>query len=51
MTQFTRIEVAQTMKETGMIPLFFSNDIELSKNVLINIFLMHIHVFNKLKHY
>ncbi|WP_034040845.1 bifunctional 4-hydroxy-2-oxoglutarate aldolase/2-dehydro-3-deoxy-phosphogluconate aldolase [Wocania ichthyoenteri] len=34
MAQFTRIEVAQRMKETGMIPLFFSNDIELSKNVL-----------------
>ena len=34
MAQFTRIEVATAMKETGMIPLFFSNDIELSKNVL-----------------
>lgn len=34
MAQFTRIEVAQAMKETGMIPLFFSNDLELSKNVL-----------------
>jgi len=34
MAQFTRIEVATTMKETGMIPLFFSNDIELSRNVL-----------------
>jgi 2-dehydro-3-deoxyphosphogluconate aldolase/(4S)-4-hydroxy-2-oxoglutarate aldolase len=34
MAQFTRIEVATTMKETGMIPLFFSNDIALSKNVL-----------------
>lgn len=34
MAQFTRIEVAQAMKDTGMIPLFFSNDIELSKNIL-----------------
>lgn len=34
MAQFTRIEVAQEMKNTGMIPLFFSNDIELSKNIL-----------------
>ena len=34
MAQFTRIEVANAMKETGMIPLFFSNDLELSKNVL-----------------
>ena len=34
MAQFTRIEVATSMKETGMIPLFFSNDLELSKKVL-----------------
>ena len=34
MAQFTRIEVAQTMKDSGMIPLFYSNDIELSKNIL-----------------
>lgn len=34
MAQFTRIEVAQEMKRTGMIPLFFSSDIELSKNIL-----------------
>lgn len=34
MAQFTRIEVATAMKETGMIPLFFHNDIELSKNIL-----------------
>ncbi|MBZ4033877.1 bifunctional 4-hydroxy-2-oxoglutarate aldolase/2-dehydro-3-deoxy-phosphogluconate aldolase [Flavobacterium sp. 17A] len=34
MAQYTRIEVAQAMKNTGMIPLFFSNDIELSKNIL-----------------
>jgi len=34
MAQFTRIEVATAMKDTGMIPLFFNNDIELSKMVL-----------------
>ena len=34
MAQFSRIEVATTMKELGMIPLFFNNDIELSKKVL-----------------
>ena len=34
MAQFSRIEVASVMKETGMIPLFFNNDIELSKKVL-----------------
>lgn len=34
MAQFTRIEVANVMKETGMIPLFFNNDIEVSKKVL-----------------
>ena len=34
MAQFTRIEVATAMKETGMIPLFFHNDIAFSKKVL-----------------
>ena len=34
MAQFTRIEVALAMKETGMVPLFFSDDLELSKKVL-----------------
>ena len=34
MAQFTRIEVATTIKEVGMIPLFFNNYIELSKKVL-----------------
>ncbi len=34
MAQFTRLEVAQAMKDTGMIPLFFHNDLELSKNIL-----------------
>ena len=34
MAQYTRIEVAQVMKETGMVPLFFNSDLELSKKVL-----------------
>ncbi|WP_223552257.1 bifunctional 4-hydroxy-2-oxoglutarate aldolase/2-dehydro-3-deoxy-phosphogluconate aldolase [Aestuariivivens sp. NBU2969] len=34
MAQYTRLEVAQAMKDTGIVPLFFHNDIELSKNIL-----------------
>jgi len=34
MAQYTRLEVAQVMKDTGLVPLFFHSDIELSKNVL-----------------
>ncbi|MDA9069258.1 bifunctional 4-hydroxy-2-oxoglutarate aldolase/2-dehydro-3-deoxy-phosphogluconate aldolase [Algibacter sp.] len=34
MSQFSRIEVATAMKETGMIPLFFNSNTELSKKVL-----------------
>ena len=34
MVQFTRIEVAQVMKESGMIPLFFHTDVEVAKKVL-----------------
>lgn len=34
MAQYTRLEVAQAMKDIGMIPLFFNSDIEISKNVL-----------------
>lgn len=34
MAQFTRLEMAQAMKDTGMVPLFFHNDIELSKHIL-----------------
>ncbi|WP_242118349.1 bifunctional 4-hydroxy-2-oxoglutarate aldolase/2-dehydro-3-deoxy-phosphogluconate aldolase [Aestuariivivens sediminicola] len=34
MAQYTRLEVAQTMKDTGLVPLFFNSDIELSKKVL-----------------
>ena len=34
MAQFTRIEVAAVMKDTGMVPLFYHPDIELGKKVL-----------------
>ncbi|MCB0494696.1 MAG: bifunctional 4-hydroxy-2-oxoglutarate aldolase/2-dehydro-3-deoxy-phosphogluconate aldolase [Cyclobacteriaceae bacterium] len=34
MARYTRLEVAQAMKDIGMIPLFFNNNIELSKKVL-----------------
>jgi len=34
MAQFSRLEVAQVMKDTGMVPLFFHNNLELSKSVL-----------------
>ncbi len=34
MAQFTRIEVAIVMQETGMVPLFYNKDIEVSKKVL-----------------
>ena len=34
MAQYTRLEVAQMMKETGLVPLFFNNDIDISKQVL-----------------
>jgi 2-dehydro-3-deoxyphosphogluconate aldolase/(4S)-4-hydroxy-2-oxoglutarate aldolase len=34
MSQFSRIEVALKMKESGMVPVFFNNDIEVCKNVV-----------------
>ncbi|MEN8116354.1 MAG: bifunctional 4-hydroxy-2-oxoglutarate aldolase/2-dehydro-3-deoxy-phosphogluconate aldolase [Bacteroidota bacterium] len=34
MARFTRIEVAQKMKETGMVPVFYNKDIEVCKNVV-----------------
>lgn len=34
MARFSRIEVAQAMKSNGLVPLFFNDDIELSKKVL-----------------
>lgn len=34
MAQYSRLEVARVMKETGLVPLFFNNDLEISKQVL-----------------
>lgn len=34
MAQFSRIEVATTMDKTGLVPLFFHDDIEISKKIL-----------------
>jgi len=34
MAQFTRIEVAQVMKDTGLVPLFYHNNLGISKKVL-----------------
>jgi 2-dehydro-3-deoxyphosphogluconate aldolase/(4S)-4-hydroxy-2-oxoglutarate aldolase len=34
MAQFTRIEVANTMKETGLVPLFYHPDVEIAKQVV-----------------
>lgn len=34
MAQYTRIEVAQKMKETGLVPLFYHSDIEISKQIV-----------------
>lgn len=34
MAQFTRIEVAAAMQQTGLVPLFFHPDVELGKKVL-----------------
>ncbi|MFC4722630.1 bifunctional 4-hydroxy-2-oxoglutarate aldolase/2-dehydro-3-deoxy-phosphogluconate aldolase [Geojedonia litorea] len=34
MAQYTRIEVAQVMKDTGLVPLFYHHDLELCKKVL-----------------
>lgn len=33
MARFTRIEVANTMKETGLVPLFYHGDIDIAKKV------------------
>ncbi len=38
MARFTRIEVAQKMKEQGMVPLFYHSDIEIAKKVLQSIY-------------
>ena len=34
MAKYSRIEVAQTMINTGLVPLFYNDDIEISKKVL-----------------
>ncbi|SDS65324.1 bifunctional 4-hydroxy-2-oxoglutarate aldolase/2-dehydro-3-deoxy-phosphogluconate aldolase [Gramella sp. MAR_2010_147] len=34
MAKYTRIEVAQTMKETGIVPVFYDADIEVCKKVV-----------------
>ena len=34
MARFTRIEVALKMKETGMVPVFYNNDVEVCKKVV-----------------
>jgi len=34
MANFSRIEVAQVMKQTGLVPLFYNGDIETSKKVV-----------------
>ena len=34
MANFSRIEVTTTMKETGLVPLFFNSDLDLGKQVL-----------------
>lgn len=34
MAQYTRIEVASVMKETGLVPLFFHSDVELGKKIV-----------------
>lgn len=34
MAQYSRVEVASAMKETGMVPLFFHSDVALGKKVL-----------------
>jgi len=34
MANFTRIEVATVMKDTGLVPLFYNADIEISKQVI-----------------
>ena len=38
MAKFTRIEVAQKMKEQGMVPLFYNSDIEVAKALLQSIY-------------
>jgi len=39
MAQFTRIEVFQTMKKTGLVPLFYNQDIDVCKEIVKSCFL------------
>lgn len=34
MANFTRLEVADVMKQTGLVPLFYNSDLEISKKVI-----------------
>ena len=34
MANFSRLEVANVMKQTGLVPLFYNADIEISKHIL-----------------
>jgi len=34
MAKYTRIQVALTMQETGMVPVFYNPDLDICKNVL-----------------
>jgi 2-dehydro-3-deoxyphosphogluconate aldolase / (4S)-4-hydroxy-2-oxoglutarate aldolase len=34
MAKYTRLEVAQTMRDTGLVPLFYHNDIAVSKKIV-----------------
>ena len=34
MSNFSRIEVAEVMKQTGLVPLFYNSDLETSKKVI-----------------
>ena len=38
MAQFTRIEVASVMKETGLVPMFYHNDAEVAKKLLKSVY-------------
>ncbi|MGQ8337928.1 bifunctional 4-hydroxy-2-oxoglutarate aldolase/2-dehydro-3-deoxy-phosphogluconate aldolase [Sunxiuqinia sp. A32] len=45
MARFTRIQVAETMKQTGIVPVFYHADVELCKNVVKACYLGGIRVF------
>jgi 2-dehydro-3-deoxyphosphogluconate aldolase/(4S)-4-hydroxy-2-oxoglutarate aldolase len=45
MARFTRIEVAQKMKETGMVPVFYNPDTEVCKKVVKACYIAGVRVF------